>query len=425
MPAFCALHSKCVQLNSDGVMKKYIPIIPVQVVTVKKNNSLLQWLKAIPFVQRLKKVALIKTLLIAWHEARFYLTFKGFDHGREFHGYVCRLPFEYAELTNSGEISVCCYLPKNLGNVNRRSFGKVWNSYFSRKLRSSMLDGSFRYCDKSLCRSMQSFDANLVRIDQIEDIHLQTVVSGMKVSLDDSLKTLSLANDYSCNLECPSCRTGMRKMNKEEIETQWAAYTSIMSTVGSRLELIHITGDGDAFSSQFYDRVIRKTDWNRFPNLKIGFQTNGIALTEKKWNSLPETVKSRVAYVGISIDGATAPTYEKLRLGGKFDSLIKNIAFLSTMPDKKAFKIPLNLNMIVQAQNYQEIVALVELGRSYCVDSIGFTYIRDWGTFPEGEYEQHAVHLPTHPEHGQLLEILKSPVLLEPIVDRGNLLHLA
>lgn len=401
-------------------MKKHIPIIPVQ-----ERRTLFQRLKKTPLAQRFKKTALVKNALAAWREARFHLKFKGFDHGSEFHGYVCRLPFEYAELTSSGDISVCCYLPKNLGNVNRRPFRKVWNSYFSRKLRASMLDGSFRYCDKNLCRSMQSFDANLVRVDQLEGDRLQEIVAGMKVSLEGNLKTLSLGNDFTCNLECPSCRTGMRKMDKDEVKEQWEKYAEIMATVGPQLEMIHIAGDGDAFSSQFYDQVIRKTEWDRFPNLKIGFQTNGIALTEKKWNGLPETVRRRVAYVGISIDGATAPTYEKLRLGGKFDSLMKNIAFLATMPDKKTYGFPLNLNMIVQAQNYHEIVALVELGKAYGVDNVSFTYIRDWGTFPNGEYARHAVHLPDHPEHGRLLEILKHPVLLEPFVDRGNLLHLS
>lgn len=401
-------------------MNQHSPIIPVP-----QRQPLLRRLKKTKLAQRLKTTAVVKRGLELMREARFHLTFKGFDHGKEFHGYVCRLPFEYAELTSGGEISVCCYLPKNLGNVNRRPFRKVWNSYFARKLRGSMLDGSFRYCDKTLCRSMQSFDANLVRVADLEGDRLKEITDGMQVSLEGNLKTLSLGNDYTCNLKCPSCRVGMRKMGGSEIKDQWDRYKDIMATVGPKLDLIHISGDGDAFSSIFYDQVIRRTEWERYPNLKIGFQTNGIALTEKKWNSLPEIVRSRVTYVGISIDGATAPTYEKLRLGGKFESLMKNISYLATMPDKKAYGFPLNLNMIVQAQNYHELVKLVELGKAYGVDNVGFTYIRDWGTFPPGEYEHHAVHMPSHPEHGKLVALLADPVLHTPYVDLGNLAHLS
>jgi MoaA/NifB/PqqE/SkfB family radical SAM enzyme len=402
-------------------MRKQIPIFLVQ----ERKKSLFQRLKKTPIVQKLKTTAFMRRMFVIWHEVRFHLTFKGYDHGTEFHGYICKLPFDYAELTSTGDIAVCCYLPKNLGNVNRNPFGKVWNSYFSRKLRASMLDGSFRYCDKTLCRSMQNFDSNLIKTNEIEEPRLKAIVDEAKVSLDSDLKKLSLGNDYTCNLECPSCRTGMRKMNKEEVQHQWAKYSQIMAEVGPKLEMIHIAGDGDAFSSQFYDQVIRKSDWEKYPNLKIGFQTNGIALTEKKWNTLPEIVKSRVAYVGISIDGATAPTYEKLRLGGKFENLVTNLKFLATMPDKKKYGFPVNLNMIVQKQNFREIVPLVALGKQLGVDEVGFTYIRDWGTFPEGEYPQHAVHLPEHPEHQVLLEILKDPALKDPAVDMGNLVHLA
>ena len=58
-------------------------------------------------------------MLSIFRELNFYFTFKDFNHGNEFHGYVCRLPFEYAELTSNGDISVCCYLPKNIGNERR------------------------------------------------------------------------------------------------------------------------------------------------------------------------------------------------------------------------------------------------------------------------------------------------------------------
>ena len=115
---------------------------------------------------------------------------------------------------------------------------------------------------------------------------------------------------------------------------------------------------------------------------------------------------------------------EKLRLGGNFESLIRNIEFLANMPDKKALGINLNLNMIVQEQNYREIVQLVMLGKRLGVDKVSFTYLRDWGTFSEGEYARNAIHLPEHPDHSKLLGILKDPILLDSAVDMGNLVHL-
>jgi MoaA/NifB/PqqE/SkfB family radical SAM enzyme len=401
-------------------MKKHIVIVELP-----KRKSLIQRLKKAPVVQRFKKIRFVQRLHALYRELRFDLTFKKFDHGAEFNGYICKLPFEYAELTSTGDISVCCYLPKTIGNVNRSPFQKVWNSFFSKQLRASMLDGSFSYCDKTKCRSMQHFDSNLIKKSEIQDQRLRKIVSESSVTLGADLKTLSLGNDYSCNLKCPSCRTGMRKMDKDEVSHQIQAFYSIMQIVGPKLELIHIAGDGDPFASRFYEYVITKTNWSQYPNLKIGFQTNGVALTEKKWQNLPAEVKNRVVYIGISIDGATPATYEKLRLGGKFERLVENVEYLANMPDKKALGISMNLNMIVQEQNFREMVPLVELGKKNGVDKIGFTYLRDWGTFAPGEYERNAVQLPEHPDHFELLEILKNPVFDDPTVDLGNLAHLA
>ncbi|AEF99604.1 SPASM domain-containing protein [Methylomonas methanica] len=391
---------------------------------MKKQIVITQIPMRVGVVQRLKKTTFIRLLAVIYHEMRFYLTFKKFNHGNEFNGYICKLPFEYAELTSTGEVGVCCYLPKNIGNIDRAPFKKVWNSFFSRQLRKSMLDGSFCYCDKTKCRSMQNFDSNLIKKEEVQDQRLKEIISKEGMNLDADLKTLSLANDYSCNLECPSCRVGMRKMAKEEVSHQIQNFNSIIETVGPKLELIHIAGDGDPFASQFYDYVIRQTKWEDYPNLKIGFQTNGVALTEKKWNSLPSEVKNKVIYIGISIDGASTDTYEKLRLGGKFERLISNIEYLARMPDKQKLGICLNLNMIVQAQNYREIIPLIVLGKKLGVDKVSFTYIRDWGTFPSGEYERQAIQMPIHPEHSNLLEILKDPILRDPAVDMGNLVHL-
>lgn len=400
-------------------MKKQIVIVQLPV-----RKGFVQQLKGLPAVQRLKKIAIVRWLHGLYQESKFHLTFKKYNHGNEFNDYICKLPFEYAELTSSGTIDVCCYLPKNIGNINWKPFKSVWNSYFSRKLRKSMLDGSFCYCDKKKCRSMQQHDFQLVKKNEVQDARLKEIIQKSSVVLDSDLKILSLGNDYTCNLECPSCRTGMRRMSKDEILHQEELYHSIMDEVGPKLELIHIAGDGDPFASQFYNSVITKTNWEKYPNLKIRFQTNGVALTKKKWNGLPGEVKRRVLEIGISIDGATSATYEKLRLGGKFDNLIRNIEFLANMPDKIALGIKLNLNMIVQEQNYREIVPFVMLGKRLGVDMVSFTYIRDWGTFPDGEYERNAVHLPGHPDHSKLLEILQDPVLLDAAIDMGNLVHL-
>ena len=271
---------------------------------------------------------------------------------------------------------------------------------------------------------MQNLNANLVKKEKVQDQWLKKIIKNESVNLDAELKTLSLGMDYSCNLECPSCRTGKRVMGEDEVSSQLAKFNSIIQEIGPTLELIHIAGDGDPFASRVYRSILFDTEWERYPNLTIGIQTNGVPLTEKAWKALPFIVKSKIKYIGISIDGATAPTYEKLRLGGKFDRLVRNLEFLSRMPERKTYRISLNLNMIVQADNYQEMIPLIEMGKRIGVDKIGFTYMYNWGTFEQGEYENKAIILNNHPAHSKLLAILKDPIFDDSSIDMGNLAYL-
>lgn len=376
-------------------------------------------------LQPLKKWLKNTSFFYAFFERQFEHEFKKFDHGEEFKGYICTLPFEYGELTNSGDISVCCYLPRNIGNIPKQGFKGAWNSFTSKNLRKSMLDGSFAYCDKKRCRSMQYKSANVVKKDQIKDSRLKKIVENSLVNLNSDLKILSLGNDYSCNLECPSCRSEVRLMNKSEVDVQINRFNSLMSELGTSLSLIHIAGDGDPFASQFYHYILNNTDWDKFPLLKIRFQTNGNALTPKKWNSLPASVKAKVNEIGISIDGATPDTYNRLRLGGDFDDLVKNIEFLSKMPERAQQDIKLNLNMIVQNGNYKEMLPLIDLGESWGVDLISFTYLSNWGTFTQDTYLKEAIHLPSHPDHLEFLKIINQPKFKESHIDLGNLSYLA
>jgi len=400
-------------------MKKQIMLVQVPM-----HEGFLQKLKKSTFAKQLKKTAWVQRLHGLYHATKFYKNYKTFDYGNEFKDYICKLPFEYAELTNNGELSACCYLPRNFGNAYKGSFRKAWNSFFAKKVRKSMLDGSFRYCDKKRCRSMQYYNANLIRKSEVQDERLKNIILNSEISMNSDVRTLSLGMDYTCNLECPSCRTGMRKISKDEVSYQLTNFNSIMKEIGSQLDMLHISGDGDPFSSKVYHTILLKTDWDKYPNLKIGIQTNGIALHERTWSGLPRSVKSKISYIGISIDGATANTYEKLRLGGKFEKLVSNVEYLANLPDKKEFQISLNLNMIVQVDNYQEMISLIELGKRIGVDKIGFTYMYNWGTFTQKVYEQKAVHLPGHPEHAKLLSILANPIFNDPAIDVGNLTYL-
>lgn len=62
--------------------------------------------------------------------------------------YVCRVPFEILEIHDESYFLCCAgwltkHLPKN------KPMGDVWNSEESIDIRKSVMDGSYRNCDKT------------------------------------------------------------------------------------------------------------------------------------------------------------------------------------------------------------------------------------------------------------------------------------
>ena len=77
--------------------------------------------------------------------------------------------------------------------------------------------------------------------------------------------------------------------------------------------------------------------------------------------------------------------------------------------------------MTVQANNFREMPAFVELGHRFKCDHVGFHQLLDWGSFGADEYAARAVQFPGHTQHGELLDVLCDTRLDDQIVDLSNL----
>ena len=80
--------------------------------------------------------------------------------------------------------------------------------------------------------------------------------------------------------------------------------------------------------------------------------------------------------------------------------------------------------MTVQANNYKEMPAFLELGRRHKCDRVSLHKILDWGSFSPEEYAARAVQLPNHPDHAGLLEMLNDPRFEDPLAYLSNLSEL-
>ncbi len=272
----------------------------------------------------------------------------------------CARPFDTVLIDKMGSCYACectSWLPQSIGNLQVKSLSEILDSDVRRHLQSSILDGTYRYCNNQQCSYLRNMKFYQQRVPQI--------------------KHLRLAIDDSCNLRCPSCRNGLI------FHKEGSAYNlgvRLADSINDWLHdydqpvKVHIGSDGDPFASHVYRHFMEQTPER--DNIKYSSLTN--ALMFKEFHHRIQNVIRNLDDLGVSIDGASRDTYEKLRLGGRWDKINENLECIAELKNKHNFK--LGLHMVVQADNWHEMDDMLALAHKHKADRVYFNKIEDWNT---------------------------------------------
>jgi len=140
---------------------------------------------------------------------------------------------------------------------------------------------------------------------------------------------------------------------------------------------VHIGSDGDPFASHVYRHFMEQTPER--DNIKYSILTNGLMF--KEFHARVPHVINNLNELGVSIDGATKDTYEKLRLGGKWDKILEGLQSIAEQKQKHNFTFI--LHFVVQKENYREMETIIDLGEQYGADRVWLNKIEDWGTMDD------------------------------------------
>ena len=342
----------------------------------------------------------------------------------------CSMPFRFIEVTGwyppKGDVFLCCpnWLRVPAGNILQcHSFEEIWNGEKAREIRRSILNGSFEYCDHFTCPFLQTISGPVERVEGIKDEELMQIVENNLTCLPYGPKEIKCSYDKSCNLSCPTCRTEI--IIESECEQQILEIQNKLENDALKdAHYLSITGSGDPFGSPFLRRWLQTMRRETMPHLKnLHIQTNGQLWTPKMWGTIPEEIRRLVKTAEISIDAASSETYSVNRRGGNFARLLENLAFISALRKKGPLN-SLTISMVVQENNFKEMPDFVRLGKYFDFDIVSFGRLMNWGTFSEEEFSNRAIHLTSHPNHLELLELLRGEEFQESIVYLGNLTEL-
>ena len=296
---------------------------------------------------------------------------------------LCPRPRDTILIDKQGSCYACectSWLPQSIGNLQIKSLEDIIGGEMHQHLQGSITDGTYRYCNENQCAYLKS-----------------AVLHGRP----DHIQHLRLAIDDSCNLRCPSCRKGMI------FHKEGSAYN-----LGIRLAdkinewlyhyehpiQVHIGSDGDPFASHVYRHFMEQTPER--DNIKYSILTN--ALMFREFHTRVPYVINNLQELGVSIDGASKNTYEKLRLGGKWDKINENLECISNLKQKHGFRFI--LHFVVQKDNYHEMEDIMMLGQKYNADRVWLSRIHDWNTF--NNFPQHNIFDQGHPLHTDFKERL-------------------
>ena len=337
----------------------------------------------------------------------------------------CMVPFRHLSTGWNGNAHACscpAWVPFPIGNVlAAESADAIWNSDKAVEIRRSILDGDFSYCSRTLCSFITS--QKLPRKDEITNPLYRSYIDHHTTTLPERPQNVDLNYDTTCNLACPSCRTEILAATNDEQDAYSQARDRVILPLLKQVRgQAYLSGGGEAFASKHYRSILSVLNRQDYPGLYLYLITNGQLITPQRWSdysNLPEMV----GMLSVSIDAATAESYEKLRRPGKWSTLMSNLEFIAEMHRSGEIR-KFGINFVVQKENYREMLDFVELGIRLGVDQIWFQRVTNYGAYDEATFAEIDITSPQHPDHDKLLEILRNPLLRGPLIQRQMLMSL-
>jgi len=161
----------------------------------------------------------------------------------------------------------------------------------------------------------------------------------------------------TCNLNCAMCQTlsATRKRGRMEIEL---LRETLETLVADGITNVALHTLGDPLANPRLGEVM--AELRRF-GLTTSICTNGLLL-ERHVDTLIEYMDISPS-IAFSVDGATAETYEKIRIGGKFDELLRQLEISNQRLRPKGMTVKIHCTL--SKDNLGEVGEFIDTFRKY------------------------------------------------------------
>lgn len=264
---------------------------------------------------------------------------------------ICAAPFVAMEFDQFGDVQACCanaLYP--LGNVGTTSLRDIWDGPRATALRGALLRGDLSHgC--GVCRHRMEHAYGELPRDYYDSFPFTSTNPEWPYSLQFSLHN-------TCNLECVMCgadRSSKIRSRRSHLDPLPHAYgDSFFEQLGPFLEHCGAAdfSGGEPFLVTEHQRV-----WDMLAELDepplCSLTTNGTV-----WNERVERALDQLDFhVSVSMDGMTAPTFERIRVGARFADVRRNLDRFATYTAERGTQLTITFCLV--QQNWFELGAML------------------------------------------------------------------
>jgi radical SAM protein with 4Fe4S-binding SPASM domain len=171
-----------------------------------------------------------------------------------------------------------------------------------------------------------------------------------------------------CNLKCRMCPVVYRE-EKPPAFMPFEAFCRLIDQFDGVKEL-HLQGLGEPLlHPRFFDMVA----YAAARGVEVSTNTNLTALSERRAEAC---VKSGLARMFVSLDAAAADVYESIRIGARFDKVVRNLGWLVAAKARLAARRPeIGMVAVAMRRTLEQLPALVRLAARHGVRSLSVQHL--------------------------------------------------
>lgn len=193
-----------------------------------------------------------------------------------------------------------------------------------------------------ITKSKEGFWGNGYNLSVPEVVHIETTIR--------------------CNLKCAMCDVDMKNRTDKK-DLSFNEFKKIISQFPKAKE-INLTGYGEPLINQDIFKMVK---YAKQKDRKVHFSTNCTILTKEKTSQVLESGLDKIIF---SIDSAIPEEYNKIRLGGNYESSIANVKYFMNKRSADRSKIKVEFYSVVLFSQLHNTKKLIDLANSLGIDRI-------------------------------------------------------